>query len=413
MAKTLRKYDHLLLFSILALLLVGVVMISSNGVFKSIDITAPRDLAYPDCGDPEVDCYWVLKNHLIRVGIGLAAMLVAWKIPYKFWKTMSPLMYVGGVALLIFVLFGGDSNNTFSQSWINTSIPLVNSVQPSEIAKLGLIVYLSFFLSHKMSSAHLQSWQEGFLKFALIAGLVVFPVVMQPDYGSAMVIVSIASVIYFLAGASWKHFAAGFLIAVVGASLALQTSTHSQERVQAFLNPDPDCGMEECWQKQQALIAVGTGGFFGRGITQGIQKSHWLPQAVDDFIFAASAEELGFLRTAAVVGLYMLLAYRGFLVASHAPNKFAMLLAAGISTWVSAQAFINIMVNIGLFPITGITLPFMSYGGSSMVVTLFAVGILLNISKYTTQYAYSPDRRRYRRTHRTQPRSRRRLARTW
>ena len=161
----------------------------------------------------------------------------------------------------------------------------------------------------------------------------------------------IAVVIYFVAGARFRHLAIGGLIALVFAGFTLATQDHIGERVSAFMGTTENCEESYCWQTRQANIAIGSGGFWGRGITQGIQKSYWLPQAVDDFIFAASAEELGSLRTAGLVLLYSVIAYRGFKIAGHAPNKFSMLLAAGISTWISAQAFVNIMVNTASLPI--------------------------------------------------------------
>lgn len=386
-----KKYDHILLIAVLLIVIIGIVMITSIGVPKSLRISAP-EIAYPDCADSAVDCYLILKNHIIRVVIGLIAMLIGWKINYRIWKKLSVVAFVAGVLLLFFVLFAGDDNNTFATSWINVSIlPFVDSVQPSEVAKFGLITYLAYFFSEKISLAKLQKWKEGFLKFALIAGLIIGPVVLQPDLGSALVLTSIAVVIYFLAGANWKHFAIGGIFVVFFSMIVVSNVDYIHNRVTAFINPDPDCSEDYCWQTRQANIAIGSGGVWGKGLTQGVQKSYWLPQAADDFIFAASAEELGFLRTVFVLLLYTTVAYRGFQIANHAPNKFAMLMAAGISTWISAQAFINIMVNTALFPITGITLPFMSYGGSSMVMTLAAVGVLLNISKYTTHNAYSAN----------------------
>ena len=162
---------------------------------------------------------------------------------------------------------------------------------------------------------------------------------------------------------------------------------------------------KKCWQTEQANIAVGSGGLFGKGLTQGIQKSYWLPQTTDDFIFAASAEELGFLRIVLIVFAYIVIAYRGFIIATRAPDYFSQLLATGITSWIIFQAFINISVNIGLFPVTGITLPFISYGGSSMVTTLLAVGVLLNISRHTTpHYENRLFRRRDRGTHSAQSR---------
>ena len=397
-----KKYDVILLLAVLAIIAIGVVMITSIGVPKSIRISAPA-LAYPDCSFDAVDCYLILKNHILRVLIGLFAMWFTWKINYKFWKKLSPLVYLIGAVLLVFVLVGGNDNNTFASSWINLpGIPFINSLQPSESAKFGLIGYLSFFFSEKVTFAKLQDWKEGFLKFIMITSPIIILVMLQPDLGSTFVMASIAAVIYFLAGASWKHFAVGGLVTVIFTLIVVANVDYIGNRFTAFFSPDAECLEDYCWQTRQANIAIGSGGIWGKGITQGVQKSYWLPQAADDFIFAASAEELGFIRTALIVLLYALIAYRGFQIANHAPNKFAMLLASGISTWISAQAFINIMVNTALFPITGITLPFMSYGGSSMVTTLMAVGVLLNISKFTNHNAYSSNRRRNSRSRRPQ-----------
>lgn len=404
------KYDWVLLSAVLAIVAIGVVMITSVGVPKSIELSAP-DIKYPDCADEAVNCYLILKKHLLRVGIGLILMFAAWKLNYRFWKKLSPFFYVLALVLLVFVLFAGSDNNTFATSWINIdSLPFIDSLQPSEIAKFGLILYLSYFFAEKTSQEAVRDFKEGFLKFCLVAGLFVGLIILQPDIGSAFVLAAIAVVIYFLAGASFRHLALGGLIAVAFAGFTLATQEHIGERIAAFMGTTENCEESYCWQTRQANIAIGSGGFWGRGITQGIQKSYWLPQAVDDFIFAASAEELGFLRTAGLVLLYTVIAYRGFQIASHAPNKFSMLLAAGISTWISVQAFVNIMVNTALFPITGITLPFMSYGGSSMVMTLLAVGVLLNISKYITLYAYTPDRRGNSRARNTQHRYKRRYS---
>ncbi|MFA4815237.1 MAG: putative peptidoglycan glycosyltransferase FtsW [Candidatus Gracilibacteria bacterium] len=393
-----RKYDVVLLIAVLVVVVVGIVMITSVGVPKSIKLSAP-DMKYPDCANDAVDCYLILKNHVVRAGIGLLGMLVAWKLNYRFWKTLAPIVYGLAAVLLVFVLFAGDDNGTFATSWINVgdALPFVDSLQPSEIAKLGLIFYLSYFFAEKLSMEKIQDFKEGFLKFGLITGVMVLLIVLQPDYGSAMVLSAIAVAIYYLAGANWRHMAALIILALMASILIYATVGHINDRVNAILNPDEACSYESggesyCWQTRQANIAIGSGGFWGKGLTQGTQKWSWLPQAVDDFIFAASANELGFLRTAGLVLLYAVIAYRGFQITNHAPNKFSMLLAAGITTWISVQAFVNIMVNTALFPITGITLPFMSYGGSSMVMTLVGVGVLLNISQYTTSYAYTPDR---------------------
>ncbi len=370
-------------------------MITSIGVPKSIQLSAPG-VAYPNCSDAAVDCYLVLKKHLTRVLIGVVAFLITLKINYKTWEKTAPLIYLVSVGMLLAVFIFGSANNTIARSWINIQfIPFLSSVQPAEIAKLGLVMYMSMWITKKMQTRDgLDDWKEGFWSFVIISGVIVLPVIMQPDLGSTLVLASIATIMYFVGGAPVKHLLVGALIAGIFAMGAISTQDYLKNRFKAFMFPDDNCSEDYCWQSEQAKIAIGSGGIWGKGLTQGIQKSYWLPQASDDFIFAASAEELGFFRIILVVLGYGIIGYRGFQIANHAPSRFSMMLATGITVWVTAQAFINIMVNISLFPVTGITLPFISYGGSSMVTTLMALGILLNISKYTTNHAYTSNRRR-------------------
>jgi cell division protein FtsW len=409
------KYDHVLLMLVLLILLIGVIMITSIGVPKSIALSAPPELKYPDCASPEVDCYLLMKNHILRVIASLIMMGIAWRIPYRWWKTVAMPLFGLSIAFLVFLLFGGDANGTFAKSWINLpNNPFIDSFQPSELAKFGLIVYLSFFFAEKVKAKDWEDWRESFLKFAMIAGLPVGLIALQPDYGSALVLAAIATGLYILAGAPWRHVGLGALIAVIGVMGIVGSSEHTRARVTGFLNPDIECEQQgSCWQTKQANIAIGSGGFWGRGLTQGIQKSYWLPQASDDFVFAASAEELGFLKTALIVLIYAGIAYRGYQIANQTQNTFGMLLAAGITTWITAQSFINIMVNTALFPVTGITLPFMSYGGSSMLFTLFAIGVLLNISQATSSNAHSSNRWWNGRTRRSQSSYRRRTYRSF
>lgn len=397
MRKSYSSVDKVLLLVVLALLGFGIVMIASIGVPKSIQLSAPG-VAYPDCGSAEVECYLVLKNHVIRVLIGIVAMFVAMKIPYRFWQKVSIPVLMASLFLLIGVFIFGTDNNTFAQSWINIpTIPFLSSIQPAEIAKLGMVVYFASWLNEKYRQV--ETFEGGFIPFCIVAGLFVFPVMMQPDLGSTLVLASISVGVYFAAGAHIKHLAVGALIAVVVGAFIVGNATYLQKRFDAYFSPDIECAEDFCWQTEQAKIAIGSGGFFGKGLTQGVQKSYWLPQATDDFIFAASAEELGFLRTLLVILAFTFIAVRGYQIANHAPDRFSQLLAVGITTWISAQVCINLGVNTALLPVTGITLPFISYGGSSMLTTLVGMGILLNISKYTQDHAYTPDRRRNRRTY--------------
>lgn len=388
------EIDHLLMIAFLALLIFGLIMIASIGVPKSIHLSAP-DMLYPNCGSDEVDCYLVLKNHATRLFIGMLFFVGVLKIHYSFWKKISLWFFALAVGLLIMVFFFGADYNTFARSWLSfSSIPILKSIQPTEVAKLALIFYFANWLDRKHRDAEINTFQGGFLAFCVVSLLIIGPVILQPDFGSTLVLASIAAGMFFVAGADWRHIALGIFIAGLLSLIAISNSDHLHNRFSAFLNPSTECAEDYCWQSEQAKIAVGSGGVWGRGLTQGIQKSYWLPQASDDFIFAASAEEIGFIRVVLVVLAYGVILYKGFQIANYAPDSFARLTAAGITLWISAQALINIMVNIALFPVTGITLPFVSYGGSSMVMTLIAAGILLNISKYTIHHAYTPQWRR-------------------
>lgn len=387
------RADNILLFTVLGLLIFGLVMITSIGVPKSIEMTAGGVL-YPNCSDLNVDCYYLFKKHLVRMFIGLVALFIASKLPYRIWKKTSVVWYAAAAVMLLAVFIIGTSYSTFAKSWISF---FGQSFQPSEFAKFALILYLAHWMERKKQEVG--TFKYGFIPFCIVSGIVLLPIVLQPDLGSTLVISAIAVSMYFIAGARWRHLALGAFIAVMVSMLIVSNVTHVQERMLAFVNQDENCREDYCWQTEQANIAVGTGGFWGKGLTQGVQKSYWLPQASDDFIFAASAEELGFLKIIFVVLAFTVIAIRGFNIARGAPDKFTMLTASGITAWITIQAFMNISINIGLMPVTGLTLPFISYGGSSLIATLFAVGVLLQISKYATTTASGVSRRGNRRSY--------------
>ncbi len=386
-----KPFDKTLLITVFGLLIFGIIMITSIGVPKSIQLSAPN-IAFPNCSSGEVDCYLLLKKHSIRLVVGLIALYLFYRLNYRLWKKLAIIIFTACFLMLLAVLLMGTKNNTFATSWFNF---YNSSLQPSEFAKLGLIFYLASWLEKKEES--IKTFQEGFIPFCIISAAIIFPIMLQPDLGGTLVTVIISVVIYFIAGARLKDLFIGLFVGSLIAIIIILSVGHVKERFKVFLAPGENCHEKSCWQSEQANIAVGSGGIWGKGLTQGIQKSYWLPQASDDFIFAASAEELGFLRIIFVIIAYFIIAYRGYIIAIYAPNRFSMLLAIGITTWLTIQAFINIAVNISLFPITGITLPFISYGGSSILSSLIGVGILLNISKYTTGYAFNSDRRRNRR----------------
>lgn len=400
--KQIIKFDTVLALVVLFLLIFGLVMITSIGVPKSISLSAPG-VEFPNCSDANVDCYLLFKKHLIRLGLGLIAFLIAWKLPIKFWKKIAPFFFGLMVLMLIFVVIFGKSFGTIATNWL---IFFNTSFQPSEFAKLAIILYLAYWFSKRKGSV--ESFHDGFLPFCVISGMILLPIMLQNDYGSMAVIGVISISIYFIAGARMKHLAFGLLVAFLATIVVISAVPHVRERFQGFMRVDEECLEDYCWQSQQANIAVGSGGLFGKGLTQGVQKSYWLPQASDDFIFAASSEELGFLRIIFVILAYFVISLRGYGIANKAAGSFEMFTAVGITTWIVMQAFVNIAVNTALLPVTGITLPFISYGGSSLLASLIGIAILLNISENTTYHANSinrwgdrrtryPKRRRYRR----------------
>ena len=407
------RLDMVLLLTVFVLLVFSVIMITSIGVPKSISLTKPLDVLFPSCGENGVDCFFLLRRHVMRIGVGLIALFIFYKIPVRFWRRVAIPLFIIIFGVLVAVLIVGSTSNTFARAWLVFSS---TSIQPAEIAKLILVFYLATWMEKK--GRDISDFRNGFLSFCTVTGIVVLPVLLQPDFGSTLIFATIATAIYFAAGARIRHLVVGLLVVFLFMLLVIPNVNYLKHRFTAFVNPTiencqpnidkGDIRRNYCWQTEQAQIAVGSGGFFGKGLTQGIQKAYWLPQATDDFIFAASSEELGFIRIVFVVLGYMIIAWRGFMIANYATDKFTSLTATGITIWITTQAFINIGVNIGLMPVTGMTLPFVSYGGTSMVMTLAAVGILLQISRSTTPYyANSTDRRRDRGTHISKYRSNR------
>jgi cell division protein FtsW len=393
--------DSMLLLMVLILAIFGLVMIMSIGIPKSMDLTNKANILYPNCSDSNIDCYFLFKRHLIHLMLGGVLFFIMAKIPYRLWKKLSVLGFGATVLLLFLVLILGKSNNTFAKSWLmlgNTSF------QPIEFAKLALIFYLATWIERKNTT--IMSLRNGFIPFCIVTGFIVLPILLQPDLGGAMVVLFIAAAMVFASGAKIRHLASAAVIGVLAAIIFITSLSpiitrlaHVQARFKAFISADTNCKEKYCWQPEQANIAIGSGGFFGKGLTQGVQKSYWLPQASDDFIFAAASEELGFVRMSLIVLVYAVIAYRGLKIARHAENRFVMLTAVGTTTWITAQAFINIAVNLAMMPVTGITLPLISYGGSSLLSIMMAMGVLSQLSKHSLAYAPSALRRGNRRTY--------------
>lgn len=361
LAKAENRPDIVLLTVIFALLIIGVIMVYSASHIWS-------EYKYDDS-------LYYLKRQLLFAGAGVIAMFIFMFIPYTTWKKYVNIILFGCFILLIAVLIPGIGMvRGGAQSWIGVG---AFSIQPSEFMKLGLIVFLAALLSEKQK--YITSLTKGFLPCLLLTFTAFGLIMLQPDLGTGLVLVLTCITMIFIAGARVSHFVSLGVLGIAGFALLIISAPYRINRITAFLNPWED-PLGDGFQIIQSLYAIGPGGLMGLGLGNSLQKYFYLPEPQTDFIFAILAEELGFIGGTAVILLFFLLLWRGVKVALENTDPFARYLAIGIVAMIAIQAMINISVVIGLIPVTGITLPFLSYGGSSLTLTLCSVGILLNIS---------------------------------
>ncbi len=361
------KADWYLIGAIWLLVVIGLIMISSAGVALG--------------WQKYHDAYWHLKHQLLY-GILPGAILFSffWFFDYKkLEKWAAPMLYVS-IGLLVLVLIPGvGAVYNGSHSWIN--VFGIASLQPSEIVKLTFLIYLSAWLAQK-EEHHFQDVSNGLAPFALILAIITVLLVVEPDTGTMIIIVGMSLAVYFAAGGRLLHLSWLGLLGIGGLWLIIKMAPYRMARLTTFLHPELDPrGIG--YHINQALLAVGTGGWFGLGFGHSRQKFAYLPEPVGDSIFAVTAEELGFFLSTAIIALYALVAIRGFKLAAKCRDPFAKLLTVGILTWLMVQAFVNIGAIMGVMPLTGVTLPFISYGGTATMMSLAAAGILANISKQT------------------------------
>jgi len=328
------------------------------------------------------DSYYFLK-HQIFFGLipGLIFFFLTLKINYNKLEKISPLLLIISVLLLIAVFIPGIGaiHDRDTKSWIYL---FGVSFQPSELTKIALILFLATWFKQKKETV--KSFSQCILPFLALLGTICFLMILQPDIGTMSIIIFISLIILFTAGAKFKHL---FFIALCGLGLLgvlIKIAPYRIARFAVFLNPKLD-PLGIGYHINQAFLAIGSGGFLGLGLGHSQQKFQYLPEVIGDSIFAIIAEELGFIISTGLIILFFILIFRGFKIAQNAPNEFTKFTAVGIISWFGFQAFINIAAMIGLAPITGVPLPFISYGGTSFITSLFAAGILVNISKYTHQ----------------------------
>jgi cell division protein FtsW len=358
-----RRPDYLLLASTIALLVLGTLMVYS----------ASFVVAHNEFSD---DAYFLVRQ-LIWTGLGGIGLLVAAYVDYRRWRAVSlPVMFLC-LGLLVLVLVPGIGASSYGAvRWIRLG-PL--QVQPSEIAKLAIILYLADWLARR--GPIVAEFFKGLLPFAMIVGMIALLVAVQPDLGTTAIIVAVSACIFFVGGANLLHIAA-LCLAGAGAAVALlaRLSSYQLDRIRAFVDPWSDV-QGSGWHTAQGLIALGSGGLVGQGLGNGFQKFYWVPNAHTDAIFAIIGEELGFIGCISVLGLFGVLCWRGFVIAWRSPEAFGRLFATGLTCMLTVQTLVNIAVVTNSLPYTGVTLPLVSFGGSSTVISLIAIGLLLNISR--------------------------------
>lgn len=355
--------DFILFMTTVILVCIGLIM-----VFSSSSVTA--NLKFDDP-------YYFFKRQLLWALIALVVMMVVMKINYHRLKDLAVPALVVAVICLVIVIFTPEVKG--SSRYLGVG-PL--RFTPSELAKLCMVLFLAATLSRRLDKV--TTFWRGLGPFLVIIGLVVGLVMLQPDLGTAFVMGVTSLLMLVMAGAKMAHMGvlAGLGVALVG--LAIYLEPFRFKRLIAFLDPWKDPS-HYGFQTIQSLYALGSGGLFGMGLGRSRQKFFYLPEQHTDFIFAILGEELGFLGAGVVLLLFFLFAWRGFRIALKAPDIFGSLLAGGITTMIIFQAAVNIGVVSGTLPVTGIPLPFISFGGSSLVFTLAGVGLLLNISRYSSR----------------------------
>jgi cell division protein FtsW len=310
--------------------------------------------------------------------LGLVLMPVLMRVDYRNYRQPIVLWTALGLVglALVAVLFGPRING--ARRWFGIA---GIGVQPSEFAKLAMIFFVAAILERRMD--RIDDLRYALLPVAIVLGGVVGLIMLQPDLGTALSIIVIVSAMVFAAGINYRYIIGLLLVSLPAAYIVLMSADYRQRRIKVFLDPWSD-PLGDGFQVIQSLIAVGTGGVFGRGLMAGVQKLFYLPYPETDFIYAVIGEELGLLGTTVVLACFCVIAWRGLRTAMRAPDRFGAFLALGLTAMVVVQAFFNMSVVLGLLPTKGIPLPFVSFGGSSLLMSMIGMGILLNVSQYAS-----------------------------
>ena len=352
-----------LLIVIILLVVFGLVMLSSAGIAE---------------GQKKFGSAYYFVKHQLFLGVlpGLALFFILSKIPHRHWRKLAlPILFLAlGLLVLVFIPQYGLTLKG-AQSWIK----IFNyTFQPAEVLKLALVIYLAAWFSGRQE--RVKDWSYGIVPFFAVLGFIGLLLMRQPDLGTLVIVVAIALGVYFVAGIQWRHLAilTGIGILVFGGLIV--AAPYRLDRIKSFIDPSRD-PRGASYQVNQSLIAIGSGGVFGVGFGQSTQKLGFLPEAVGDSIFAVIGEELGLVGTLGTIGLFLFLFWTLMRIALNTHDRFGKLYIVGVATWIMTQAFVNMAAISGIGPLTGIPLPFISYGGTALVALLMSLGIVMNIAK--------------------------------
>jgi cell division protein FtsW len=361
--KSKKPFDFWVFISVLILLSLGIIMVFS----------ASAPISY----NSYHDVYYILKKQLLYALIGFLGMFIAANVDYRKWDKLSKPLLVLSIVLLIMVRIPGigrEVKDTWRWLYIGPF-----QFQPSEVAKLAIVLFFSSSLSRRRDQ--LNYFFKGIMPYIFLIAVFAGLLLLEPHLSCTIIVICVASILLFSAGAKIRHFILLGIPAVAGLATVVAFVPYMRARVLSFLDPWKDL-QGDGWQAVQSLYAIGSGGIFGRGLGRSMQKFLYLPEPHNDFIFSVLAEELGFIGVFSVLLLFIILIWRGIKIAVNAPDTFGSLVAVGITSLIAVQTLLNVAVVTSSIPPTGVSLPFFSYGGTSLIMFMGEVGILLNISRY-------------------------------
>lgn len=358
-----KKLDISLFIAIIILALFGLMMIySASSIWSEYKFN---------------DSFYYFKRQLIFIVIGIFLMYTVSKIDYRiYYEKSNKILLVCFIFLILVLIPGIGSVRNGSRSWFGIGSL---GIQPSEAAKLALIIFTSKYLSK--NNKFVKSYKDGVFPILGVVFLFFGLIMLQPDLGTGMILVVSIISLLFIAGVNMKFFIGGGILGVIGVIILIIIAPYRMDRITSFIDPWKD-PLGTGFQIIQSLYAIGPGGLLGTGYLNSIQKQFYLPEPQTDFIFSIIAEEFGILGAIFVVSMFLFIIYKGLKIALNCNDLFGKYLAFGMIFQLSFQAMMNLMVVIGMIPVTGVTLPFLSYGGSSLLITMFSMGIILSISRH-------------------------------